>query len=764
MEDLPLRFGSGNAVKRLEDELLLTGKGQFTDDFLLPHQAYLSFLRSPLAHAKIISINTDHAKSMPGVKLVLCGEDIQHLKPLPQPTNFKTREGKNSQTAPHFLLAQDTVRYVGQCIALVVAESLAQAKNATDAIELELEELPCVVDVLEALNSDSIQVGVSSGNSIAYTQYGDEQATEQVIQQAKHKVSLQIVHQRLCALSIEPRSVLAYLDNERLTIRLGSQMPTAVRTQVSHILGLSTDQVRVIVGDVGGGFGMKTGCYPEDVLVAYCTWVLRTPVKWVALRNEEFLSSAHGRDVTSHLELALAEDGKFLALRLRGLANVGAYPTASAIAIPLMIGPWVQTSIYDIPLIDFQFQAVLTHTSMMGAYRGAGRPESIYNIERLIDEAARQTGMDRIYLRQRNFIKPEQMPYTNAMGKVYDCGDFETILQQTLTLASWHDLLSKNATPGKWRGIGIATFLEWTGGNALTETVQAQIKSNGEVEVFTAVNPMGQGIATSLAQLVVDIFQIPIDKVRIVMGDTDQGNGFGSAGSRSLFTGGAAVFNGAIELFEKTKKLASEDLEVAIDDLEYKLGEFSVKGTDIRTNLSNLAQKQSNQVIQLESTTSASAPTWPNGCHICEIELDPETGQVEILSYYSVNDIGRVVNPLIVTGQLDGGAVQGIGQALYEKVIYDSQSGQNLTGSLMDYCAPRADCMSGHFITHTNQNYPTKTNILGVKGVGELGTIGATPAVFNAVAHALYQQGRGHVASQLQLPITANQLWELLHA
>jgi len=489
-------------------------------------------------------------------------------------------------------------------------------------------------------------------------------------------------------------------------------------------------------------------------------------VKWVAERSEEFLSSSHGRDLQTRAELALAADGKILGLRLRSLANVGAYATGTGVAIQLLIGPWVQTSVYDIQTIDFHFKAVLTNTAPTGAYRGAGRPEAIFTMERLMDEAARQTGIDRVVLRRSNFIQPEQMPYKNPMGQTYDTGCFESVMDQALAQADWAGFEARAAASrqkGLLRGQGIATFLEWTGGNVFEERVTVTVLPDDTIEVFSAVNAMGQGIATTLAQLVVDVFSVPITQVRVVLGDTDRGDGFGSAGSRSLFTGGSAVRVGAERTIEHAKALAAAELEVAAEDITYEAGRFSVKGTDLGIDLFALARAQSEQRIHIDSTSTVSGPTWPNGCHVCEVELDAQTGDLQVVAYSSVNDVGRVVNPLIVRGQLDGGAVQGLGQALSEHLLYDRETGQLVTGSLMDYAAPRAD-LAPDFCTTMDESTPCKNNPLGVKGVGELGTIGATPTLVNAVADALARGGLAARAPQLQMPLSAGKLWGLMHS
>jgi carbon-monoxide dehydrogenase large subunit len=509
---------------------------------------------------------------------------------------------------------------------------------------------------------------------------------------------------------------------------------------------------------------MKTGAYPEDIATAYCAYALKRSVKWLADRSEEFLATTHGRDLQTRAEMALDAQGKVLALRVHSDANVGAYPTGTGVAIQLLIGPWVQTGVYDIQTIDYHFRAVMTHTMSTAAYRGAGRPEAIYTIERLMDEAARQTGIDRIELRRRNFIAPDQFPYKNAMGQVYDVGAFESIMDQGLKLADWSGFdarAAESARRGQWRGLGLATFLEWTGGNQMEERVTLSVRPDGTIEVFSAVMPMGQGIATTLAQLVVDAFGVTLDQVHVVLGDTDRGDGFGSAGSRSLFTGGSAMKIGAERTIAHGKVLAARELEASEQDVVYAAGRFGVAGTDLSIGLFELAARQPEQRIFMDSTSAASGPSWPNGCHVCEVEVDPATGEVAVVAYASVNDVGRVVNPTIVRGQLDGGAVQGIGQALYEAVVYDAQTGQLLTGSLMDYTAPRASD-SPHFRTEMDQSVPSKNNPLGVKGVGELGTIGATPAVVNAVADALARAGRTELAPQLQMPLSSARMWQLL--
>ncbi|HEX7891739.1 MAG TPA: xanthine dehydrogenase family protein molybdopterin-binding subunit [Ramlibacter sp.] len=769
--DTVTRFGSGRAVKRIEDEGLLKGLGQYTDDLAPAGHLRAVFVRSPYPHARIVSIDTGNAASLPGVVRIATGADLEQagVKPIPTNPAFRRADGSPAATAPRRALAHERVRYVGEPVAIVVAETLQQARDAAEAVWVEYEELPHVVTLDAATAPGAPTLADAPDNFAAEMRAGDAKQCDAAFAQAAHVVKLKVVNQRVAALSIEPRSVLAWVaEDGRLTLRMSSQMPSGVRNSLANdILGIGRDQVRVTVGDVGGGFGMKTGIYPEDAAAAWAAWTLKKPVKWIADRSEEFLSSFHGRDQQAHAELALDASGKILGLRLRTLANVGAYATATGMTIPMVVGPWVQTSVYHVPAIDFHIRCVLTNTASTAAYRGAGRPEAIFIMERLMDEAARQAGIDRIELRRRNFVRPEQMPYRNPMGQTYDVGEFGKIMDEGLDLADWSGFearATQSKAHGKLRGLGISTFLEWTSGNVFEERVTVDVKADGVIEVFSAVNQMGQGIATTLAQLVVDVFGVPIDKVRVVLGDTDRGDGFGSAGSRSLFTGGSALSLGSKKTLDTARELAARSLEASPADLDYAAGRFSVKGTDVGIGLFDLARQQPGGHIFTDHTSAVSGPSWPNGCHVSEVEIDPQTGTVQVVRYSSVNDIGRVVNPMIVRGQLDGGAVQGIGQALMEHMVYDADSGQPVSGSLMDYAAPRADVIACEFVTEMNETVPCTTNPLGVKGVGELGTIGAAPSVVNAVADALARAGKKDAARQLQMPLTPPKVWALLNS
>ncbi len=764
------RFGSGKTVRRIEDPLLVAGRGQFTDDVSRPGQTHLVFVRTHHAHARIVAVDTHAALAVPGVLAVFTGADLLRagVKPMATAVPFRRPDGSPFATAERHVLAHDSVRYVGEAVAAVVAVSREAATHGAEAVMVDYEELPQVVDPRHAMAPGAPALCPQAPDNISCeARHGDAQATAAAFARAAHTVSVQIDNQRLAPTPLEPRAVLAEVDAEsgRLVVRLSSQMPTSVLGGIcAAIPGLDAKQVRILVGDVGGGFGMKGGVYPEDIVVAYAAWTLKRPVKWCAQRLEEFLAAAHGRDVVSRSELALDANGRVLALRVRAIANIGGYGTPTGIMIPLIVGPWVSTSIYDIQTIDIHATAVMTNTAPVGAYRGAGRPEAIYIIERLMDAAAREMKLDPAELRRRNLVRPEQMPYTNPMAQVYDSGEFEKILDQGLALADWNGFAARREASrqrGRLRGRGLASFLEWTSGMAFDEKVTITVAPDGFIDIFTATQAMGQGIATSYAQLAVDVFDVPLERIRILQGDTDRGQGFGSAGSRSLFIGGSAVRAASERTVAHARELAGEALEVPAADLEYRAARFTVAGTDLGIDLFDLAAKQPEARIVIDATTAVGGPSWPNGCHVCEVEIDAATGEVEIVAYASVNDIGRVVSPAIVRGQLEGGAVQGIGQALCERMVYSAESGQAMSASLLDYALPRADGFRA-FRTEFDTSVPCTTNLLGSKGVGELGTIGATPAVVNAVVDALDHAGLGRDAEQVQMPLTSERVWRAL--
>jgi len=768
-----LRFGSSATIRRVEDPALLRGQGQFTDDLQRLDAAVLVFLRSPHAHAEILQVDASEARALDGVLAVYTGADLvaAGVKPLPAPPpTFLRPDGSPAASPLRRALAHERVRYVGEAVAAIVAQSRQIAIEAAERIAVDYNVLPAVSEPGAAMAAGATPLCEQApDNVVAQSNAGDAVATAAAFAAAAHVVELTIRNQRLAPVSIEPRVVLAEPEAQtgRLCVTLSSQMPTAVRDTIANVIpGLSKEEVRVRVHDVGGGFGMKTGIYPEDVVVAYAARALQRPVRWAAQRLEDFMTAVHGRGFDVQAALALDAEGKILAMRQRTFANAGAYATPTACVIPLVLVPFVATSVYTIPTIDLQNTAVLTNTSPMGAYRGAGRPEAIYTMERLIEAAALQIGMDSVEIRRRNLIAPQQMPYRNPAGQVYDSGAFAKMLDQALALSDWSGYAQRQAQSrarDRLRGRSVTTFLEWTGGNALVETVKVEVLGEGHVELTTAALAMGQGIVTSYTQLAAEVFGVPLECIRIVQGDTDRANGFGSAGSRSLFTVGGAVHVASERTIDHARDLAADALEVSAGDLEFSAGAFVVAGTDIKIGLFELASRQPDGRIVSSGETTAGGPSWPNACHVCEVEIDAETGAVDVVAYTSVNDIGRVISPQIVEGQIDGGVVQGIGQALCEQVVYD-EGGQLLTASLMDYALPRAD-IQAQPLTAFDTSVPCKTNVLGVKGVGELGTIGATPAVVNAVLNALSAAGVPRsVVLSLQMPLTAERVWMALQS
>ena len=766
----PERFGSGRSVLRVEDDALLRGEGRFADNVRAPDQVYAAFLRSPHPHARILRIDVEPARRLPGVLQILTGSDLvaAGVRPLPASTDFRRASGAPTASPPHHILAVGTVRYVGEAVAAVVATSATIARDAVEALGVDYEPLPAVVDAEDALRPGAPQVvAVAPDNVACETRHGDPAAVDAAFRSAATIVALDLVNPRVAPSPIEPRSTLAEFDaaTARLTLRVACQTPTGLRDELCEaVLGIPKASVRVVVGDVGGGFGMKAGLFPEDAVVAFAARELRLPVRYTATRIDEFLSATHGRALVSHAELALDASGRITALRVRSLADVGAYATPVGVIIQLMIGPWVATSVYDIPAIDLGIKAVLTHTLPVAAYRGAGRPEAIYIIERLIDAASRATGIDPVELRRRNMIDPARMPYTNAMGKTYDSGRFAQVMDLALERSGRADFdlrAERSRLRGRWRGRGIATFLEWTGAEVFEEAVDVAIGAAGTIDIWTAAQPMGQSLATTFLQLAVDVFGVAPEHIRLRFGDTDRAQGFGSAGSRSLFVVGSAVTVAARRALDRGRELAAAALEAAPADIVYREGVFTIAGTDRRVGLFELAARQPYAAIAIRSTSAVAAASWPNGCHVCEVEVDPDTGAVEVVGYWSVNDVGRVINPMIVAGQLEGGATQGIGQALFERFVYDRGSGQALTATFMDYALPRAADVCAFDMT-MDESTPCLTNPLGVKGVGELGTIGATPAVVNAVVDALARHGRERQALALQMPLTPETVWRAI--
>jgi carbon-monoxide dehydrogenase large subunit len=756
------RFGASRSQKRIEDDRLLVGKGLYSDDRDLPGQAWMVVLRSPHAHARIASIDAAEARKAPGVIAVYTAAELKAdgVDAIPFPPLFKRPDGEPMGAPPRTPLADGVAFYAGHPVAAIVAGTRAQAQDAAELVAVDYEELPCVVHPARAIEPGAPQLWKDApGNISAQARYGDAAAVAKAMAQAAHVTELVLHNQRVSAMPLEPRAALAEFAGGRWTLYTQSQQPTGTRDSLAAVFKAKPEQFRVVVGDIGGGFGMKTGLYPEDAIACYAARKLSRPVKWRADRSEDFLSAHMGRDQHFHAWLAFDAAGKVLALKMEMLGNFGAVPVGSTAMIPLMIGPKVLTSVYHVPAIDYFIRGVLTNTMATGAYRGAGRPEANFLMERLLDKAARELKLDPAEIRRRNFIAPGAFPYRTHMGDTYDAGEFAQILERLLKFSDWENFKERKEQSqkrGKLRGRGLASYLEWTGALP-TETVDIEAAADGTVTVYSGTMAMGQGLETSYTQLIAEVLGISFHKIRIVQGDTDRANGVGSVGSRSAFVGGSAVVAAGHKVVARGKELAAEALEAAAHDIEYRNGSFAISGTDRSIGLAELAAKQPRKLIRVSATQTPSAPSWPNGAQAIEVEIDPDTGVVELAKITSVDDIGRIINRSIVEGQVQGGIAQGAGQALWEQVAYDADSGQLLSGSLMDYCVPRADQfppMANEF----DEGVPCKTNLLGVKGVGELGTIGATPAVVHAVLDALAAHGVQH----LEMPLTPERVWRAL--
>jgi aerobic carbon-monoxide dehydrogenase large subunit len=760
-----MRFGAGQPVKRLEDHRLLTGKGQFIDDKPEDGALWLHVLRSPHAHARIVSVDTRAATSMADVVAVYAGADLvaDDIGTLPTLLIFPRPDGSPMTVPPRRLLAHEVVRFAGEAVAAVVAKSRAAAQAATEAIAVEYKVLPSVVDPIAATKPGAPVVWEGAPDNIAAAMsYGDAAAVDAAFAKAAHAVSLDLVSQRLAPSAMEPRSTIAEVEKKtgRLVLHVQSQTPGSTRDLLAEaVLKRPKDSVRVLVGDIGGGFGQKTGLYPEDAIVAYAAVKLNRKVRWRGERTDEFLGGTHGRDLTSTAEMALDAKGRVLAYRVRSIGGTGAYLSGTGAIIPLVLGPFVQTGVYDLPLVHYETKAVMTHTAPVGAYRGAGRPEAVFIVERLMDAAARQIGIDPRAIRKMNYVKPAQMPYTNAVGQVYDSGAFAHVLERAAKLSDWDGFAARKKAAkkkGLLYGRGLTSYIEWTGGNVLTESVSLHATAEGRVILHAGTQAMGQGLQTTYSQMVAASLGIPLDKIDVVQGDTDLATGFGSVGSRSLFVGGTAAVVSANDLIAKAREKASHLLEAAIGDIEYRDGFLGVVGTDKRIGLFEIARNEKGGRLSVESEGKTDGPTWPNGTHICEVEVDPQTGLSRVVRYTTVDDVGIAINPMLVTGQVHGGVAQGIGQALYEGVAYDAE-GQLLTASYQDYCLPRADDIPPIAVT-LDDSAPCRTNPLGAKGCGESGAIGGPPCITNGVMDALSELG----IKSITTPLSPLKVWQAI--
>lgn len=776
--------GIGASVRRKEDIRFITGKGNYTDDMNLPDQKFAYFVRSPFAHATINSIDTSAAAAADGVIGILTGEDVKEagLGGLICGWMVHSKDGSEMKAGAHPILADGKVRYIGDHVAMVVAETVEQAREAAELVEVDYTELGAVVDVATAMENSSLVHDEVERNSVYEWGLGDADAVEAAMQSAAHVTKVDIVNNRLVPNPMEPRVAIGAVDTltDNLTLYTTSQNPHVARLVISAFVGIAPEhKLRVVAPDVGGGFGSKIFIYAEECCCLLAAKMLGVSVKWTSDRSEAFLCDAHGRDHVSHAELAMDANHNFTALRVKTTANMGAYLSTFAAAVPTYLYATLLAGQYKTPVIYAEVDAVYTNTAPVDAYRGAGRPEATYLLETIVDTAANELGMDPAELRRKNFIQPDEFPYATPVALTYDTGNYGVSLdkaQELADVAGFEARKAASAANGKLRGLGYSCYIEACGvapsavvgslgaGVGLWESAKVRFNVTGSVSVFTGAHSHGQGHETTFAQLISDKLGVPIDQVDIVHGDTDKvPMGMGTYGSRSLAVGGEAIAKTCDKLIAKGKKIAAHLLEAAEADITYENGTYTVAGTDQSKTMGEIvfaAYVPHNYPEDLEPGMEESAfydPanfTYPAGAYICEVEIDPDTGVTELCNFTCVDDFGNVVNPMIVEGQVHGGLAQGIGQALMEGAVYDNDNGQLLSGSFMDYTMPRADDLC-QFVVDTTST-PCTHNSLGVKGCGEAGAIGSPPAVMNAIANA--------IGARVSMPATPNKVWAAIQS
>jgi carbon-monoxide dehydrogenase large subunit len=766
------KFGLSQSVRRVEDPRLLTGRGSYTDDISLPGQAHGVVLRSPHAHAGITGIDAAAALALPGVLAVITGGELKAagLGEVPCVIPLKNRDGSPRAETPRLALATDRVRHVGDPVAFVVAETPQAARDGAEAVMVDYEVLPAATELAAAHRPGAAQVWETAPGNICFDwEAGDRAKTDAAFARAAHVTRLTVVNNRVVVASMEARAAVAAWEGGKLTLHTNTQGSWLLKNLLAkNVFDMPADDVRVVTPDVGGGFGMKLYLYAEHVLVAFAARMLGRPVKWASERTEAFQSDTHGRDNITQGELALDKEGRFLALRTKNWANMGAYLSTFAPFIPTGAGTKVLASVYGFEAIHANVLGVLTHTVPVDAYRGAGRPESNYLVERLIDTAARELGIDRVEIRRRNMVPQSRMPFVTAMGQRYDSGDFERLMDEALQKIDWQGFAARRAEAarrGKRRGIGLAYYLEATGGGP-TENAKVVFAEDGMVDVYVGTQSTGQGHETAYAMLTSHELGIPIEMIRVRQGDSESlPDGGGTGGARSLYSEGQAILVTTASVIEKGKQAAAEHLETSVADIEFTArdGRFAVAGTDRGVGILELAAAQRRRVaagssatlLDAMETAKIEAHTFPNGCHVAEVEVDPDTGIVTVPRYIVVDDVGHALNPLIVRGQVHGGVAQGLGQALFERTAYDPGSGQLLSASFMDYAVPRADDLPD--IDVDLIEVTCETNPLGVKGAGEAGAVGSPPAAINALVDAL--DGRA-----VDMPATPETVWKALRA
>ena len=767
------KFGIGQPVPRNEDPKLVRGEGCYADDVSRPGQAYAVMVRSRDAHGVIRSIDTAAAKAMPGVLAVYTATDLTAFGGLKCNLPLKSRDGSAIRYTPRPALARDKVRYVGDPVACVIAETVAQAKDAAESVALDIEPLPVVLTPKDAVRPGAPLVYDEVPNNIALDfHYGDAEKVAAAFAKAKHVTRLATSNQRMVVNAMEPRAAIGEFDagSGKWTLHSTSQGVHGMKTSLMDILGAPADKVRVITGQVGGSFGMKAAVYPEYICILHGARELGRPVKWTDERSGSFVSDHHGRAQDMVIEIAFDESAHILALRLTGYGDMGGYLAQFGPLLPT--GNQVKNiaSVYRTPLIEVATKCVYTNTTFVSAYRGAGRPEGNYYVERALDLAAQELDIDRIELRKRNMIRKSDFPFDAASGVTYDAGDFLGVLKQALDTADYADFKKRKRESkknGKLRGIGIGCYLEVTAGGG-KELGSIHFEADGSVTVIAGTMDFGMGHATTYAQIVSDKLGIPFDRIRLIEGDSDRMEfGGGSGGSRSVMFAGTALTESAAMVVERGKQIASHVLEASASDIEFKSGRFVIAGTDRSVGLIELVQRLHGGLklpdgvpksLDVNHIGNEPVPfAFPNGCHIAEVEIDPDTGGTQVVKYTAINDLGTVINPLLVEGQIQGGVVQGLGQALMERAVYD-RDGQFVTGSFMDYAMPRAH--DAPMINVAHHPVPTKTNPLGAKGCGEAGTSGGLPSVANAVIDALSEYGIRH----LEMPMTPACIWTAIES
>jgi carbon-monoxide dehydrogenase large subunit len=764
-------YAIGQPALRKEDGTLLRGQGRYTDDIDLPGQAYATILRSRYAHGRIKSIDIAAAKAMPGVLGIYTGADVKDYGTLQSALPFKSRDGSDMKKPGRHALPTDKVRFVGDPVACVVAATLLQAKDAAEAIEVDIEPLPVVTNPEQAMGANAPAIFDDVPGNVALDfHYGDSEKVAAAFAGAAHKVKLRLVNSRTIVNTIEPRAAIGSYDagKERFTLHSCSQGVMGLKAGLVGVLKTTPDKVHVITGNVGGSFGMKAQVYPEYICILHAARALGRPVKWTDERSTSFVSDNHGRDHVQTAELALDAEGHFLALRLAGYGNLGGFQGAMSPQPPTLNIVRNVISLYRTPLMEVSTKCVFTNTTFVSPYRGAGRPEGNYFMERLIDYAAAQTGFDRIELRRKNQIRKGDIPFKAASGATYDSGDFPAILKQALEASDWKGFNKRKRESkkrGRVRGIGVGCYLEVTA-PANKEMGGISFDADGGVTIRTGTLDYGQGHATPFAQVLSEKLGVPFEKIRLIQGDSDELiAGGGTGGSRSMMNSGMAIVEASAKVIEQGKQIASHALEASAGDIEFKDGEFIVAGTDRSIGIMNLADKVRSggvklppdgpQSLDVKHVSEGAPAAYPNGCHVCEVEIDPDTGNIDVVKYTAVNDFGTIINPMLVDGQTHGGVAQGIGQTLLEHTVYDEQ-GQLLSGSYMDYAMPRANHVPDFAVL--SHPVPAKTNPLGVKGCGEAGCAGSLTSIMNAVVDALSVYGIRHI----DMPATPQRVWQAI--